>query len=227
MADHTSDIARPSTKTEYAYKLMKTEILNGGLAPGTRLRLTELAQRYKISEMPIREALRMLQHDGLVVFESHRGASVVEISLQELVDIISTRTYLEVLAICEAAPYHTPKTISSLEKLADQMQGTEISSLYSEINHTFHQALFAPGRNEFLKREIGYLWDRVWKKWSRSLFEIRPEHRNLSNSDHAAIIEAIKSGDTNRVQAAALAHRERSLQAWQWIVETLSQNDGA
>ena len=65
------------TKTDWVYNRLRAEILGGSLKPDDRLRLTALARRFEISEMPVREALRMLQRDGLISFESHRGATVV------------------------------------------------------------------------------------------------------------------------------------------------------
>lgn len=220
------NVIAPVTKTDYVYQLIKNEIMDGKLAPGHRLRLGELASQYGFSEMPIREALRMLQRDGLVLFESHRGAMVVELSIKEIFDIIATRTYLEILAICEAAPYHDAQTLKRLDDLLTQMGTAHSGRKYGELNHAFHQALFGPCRNEFLKNEISDLWNRVWQRWSKSLFEFRPERRVEAGLEHAAIVEAIRGGSVDEVREAAWRHRERTLKSWQTIVQAFSESEG-
>ena len=65
-----------ATKSEWVYEQLRRRILAGTYKPDDRLRLTELAREFNMSEMPVREALRMLQRDGLIEMHSHRGASV-------------------------------------------------------------------------------------------------------------------------------------------------------
>src|SRR5918911_288126 len=69
------------SKAGFAYDPLRRRILDGGYRPGDRLRLTQIARELSLSEMPVREALRLLQKDGLVVMELHRGAHVAELSL--------------------------------------------------------------------------------------------------------------------------------------------------
>lgn len=215
----------PTTKTEYVYDLIRNDILAAKLAPGHRLRLTELADMYQISEMPIREALRMLQREGFVVFESHRGATVVELSMHEVFDIIAIRTYLEILAISEAVPFHNERSLKALDELIAQMKDTRTSHRFSEANRGFHRALYAPCKNEFLKAEIDNLWDRVWQRWSRSIFELRPERKEAANREHEAIVAAVRSGSVSEVCAAANVHREHTLREWKEALETLSLDE--
>lgn len=212
----------PSTKTDYVYKLLKAEIVSGRLPPGQRLRLTELAGDYAISEMPIREALRMLQRDGLVAIESHRGATVAALSHQDLLDIIATRTHLEILAVAEAVPFHTPRTIAGLRDHLARMAEAAGGARFSERNRAFHLALYEPCRNGFLKAEIDQLWDRVWRRWSHSLFELRPERRQGASQEHEAIVAAIESGSREAVEAAVRRHREETLEGWARAVEMLA-----
>jgi hypothetical protein len=87
------------TKSEWAYRRLREMIADGTLAAGSRLVLRQLATDFGLSEMPVREALRMLQRDGLVAFESHRGATVIAISGEEVLEGISVRMWLEVLAV--------------------------------------------------------------------------------------------------------------------------------
>jgi DNA-binding GntR family transcriptional regulator len=212
----------PSTKTEVVYRILKDGILMGEFQPGRRLRLTEIADRFGISEMPIREALRMLQRDGLVLIESHRGATVIELSLQELFDIVATRTYLEILAVCEASPFHTDETFAELDRLLDEMDDAADGSQFGKLNHLFHRTLYAPCRNEFLKREIDELWARAWQRWTKSLFDLRPDRQSKANKEHRLIVSAVKSGSVREIEKVLKAHREETLASWTNVIQTLA-----
>ncbi|MDA9521885.1 hypothetical protein XI06_16590 [Bradyrhizobium sp. CCBAU 11434] len=213
------NVKMPSTKADYAYELIKKDILEGKLAPGRRLRLVELASFYKISEMPIREALFMLRRDGLVVFKSHCGATVAEVSIKELFDIIATGTYLEILAMTEAVPYHTESTISQLRDLIDQMKKTKVGTKYSELNREFHRLLYAPCKNEFLKSEVSDIVARFFKRWPKTIFELRPERKPLATKEHETMLDAVRARSASRLQKAAMAHRDETLKSWQDVVE--------
>lgn len=204
----------PVTKSAYAYSRIKAAILDGHMAPGHRLRLTELAGQFGVSEMPIREALRMLQHDGLVHFANHRGAVVNSISHNELVDIISVRTYLEILAATEAVRFHTSKTIGVLEKTLVQMDADPDNKAFSKLNHEFHENLIKPSPNKFLLAEIQALWDRVWKRWSQSIFEVFPERKSHAMKEHERILSAVKADDPEAVKLAMEIHRNETLSLW-------------
>src|SRR5215475_3753305 len=110
-----------TTKTDWVYDQLRARILDGQHKGDGRLRLTALAREFQISEMPVREALRMLQRDGLVRMENHRGATVVNLSWERAAEIVSMRMHLEVLALREAAGRHTPRSIEEIARLLRRM----------------------------------------------------------------------------------------------------------
>ncbi len=103
----------PVTKAGYAYQTLRRRILEGELQPGERLLLRPMAAELGLSVMPVRDAIRMLEGDGLVRTESHRGTSVAPIDPETVVELIGIRMWLEVLAVLEAAPPHTPRASRS------------------------------------------------------------------------------------------------------------------
>lgn len=222
---HGMNAKMPSTKADHVYDAIKKDILEGNLAPGKRLRLAELAALYEISEMPIREALYMLRRDGLVVFKSHSGARVAEVSIQELYDIIATGTYLQILAMTEALPYHTESTIAALTDLIEQMKKAKIGSKYSELNHQFHRLLWAPCKNEFLKNEIEDIVTRFFRRWPKSIFELRPERRALATKEHEALLDAVKARSVSKFQKMAVAHRDETLKCWQGVIDEIESKE--
>ena len=211
----------PSTKADFVYRSLQSEIMGGALAPGQRLRLTEIASRHATSEMPVREALRRLQADGLVMFENHRGATVTAVPLARVVEIISTRTFLEVLAISEATPHHTKQSLQAAKAVNDELKRTKDSQRSSELNRQFHVLLYKPCPNTFLKQEIDVLWDKVWSTQQRSVFERAPGRVRGAVDEHAAILAAITAGAVADVRGAALAHRAHTLKSWDIQLEGL------
>ena len=95
-------------KAGAVYDTLKRRILDGIHPPGDWLRLSQLARDFSLSEMPLREALRLLQKDGLVVLHRHRGAQVAKLSLARGYEIVETRLFLEKAAALAAVPFHTP-----------------------------------------------------------------------------------------------------------------------
>lgn len=207
-------MALPSTKADFVYRALHGEIMGGALAPGQRLRLTEIASRYATSEMPVREALRRLQADDLVVFENHRGATVTAVPLTRVVEIISTRTFLEVLAISEATPFHTKQSLQAAKSVNDELKRTKDAKRSSDLNRQFHVILYQPCPNAFLKQEIDMLWDKVWSTQQRSVFERAPGRVSGAVDEHVEIFTAIASGSVEAVRAAAFTHRAHTLDSW-------------
>ncbi len=207
-------LAPPGTKTDFVYRTLHAEIMSGVVAPGQRLRLAEIAARYATSEMPVREALRRLQANGLVAFENHRGATVSAVPLARVVEIIATRTFLEVLAISEATSFHNKESLQRAQKINEELKKTKDPKRSSELNRQFHVILYRPCPNTFLKQEIDMLWDKVWSTQQRSVFERSPDRVRGAADEHSDIIKALGSGSVAAVRKAAMAHREHTLTSW-------------
>jgi DNA-binding GntR family transcriptional regulator len=210
-----------ATKSEWVYEQLRRRILGGGYKPDDRLRLTELAREFSMSEMPVREALRMLQRDGLIVMHSHRGAAVANLSWARAAEIVSVRMHLEVLAVREAAPGHDKVSLAELGKILDRMDrdlAAGAASRFSTGNREFHRRLYAPAANGVLKQEIEELWDRVWRARSQSIFEVDRARMQAAQAEHRAILAALAKGDAAAAVTATSRHRERTLDSWAEIV---------
>jgi DNA-binding GntR family transcriptional regulator len=214
-------IKAPATKVEFAYESIRREILDGSLKPHQRLRLIELAKRYDLSEMPVREALRMLQRDGLVIMHSHRGVTVAHLSWERAMEFVEVRTHLEVLAAVLATPRHTKQSLRGLEATIEKMVALAAKvgtrTRYTQLNRQFHAQLYAPCPNSVLKQEIESLWDRVWRARSQSIFEMDPDRIRGATQEHQDIFDAVKSEDTAAVEKAMIRHREATLAGWRAI----------
>ena len=208
---------RPLTKSEFAYQELRRRIVDAKLAPGTRLLLRPLAEELGLSVMPVRDALRMLEADGLVTLESHRGATVTQVPREEVLQIIGMRLWLEILAVREAVPLHTPASLKRVEKsLAQAEQAMEAGDgrAYTRANRALHEAIEAPAP-EPIRELVRDLWERLWQTRRRTaLFEVLPHRIPEAQREHRAIVEAIRAGDAEAAGAAMERHRESTLAAW-------------
>lgn len=210
-----------ATKAEWVYGEIRARILSGAFKPGDRLRLTALARELGMSEMPVREAMRMLHKDRLVAMASHRGATVVDLSLEHAIDIIEVRTQLEVLALSLAAGRHSAKDLARLDALVTDMDVAVAKAdarRFSELNRAFHRAAYAPGPNQALLDEIEELWDRVWRTRARTIFAEAPARMRATQQEHRAIMKALKQGDAAAAAVAAGGHRDAILAAWRELL---------
>lgn len=216
----TESEPRFQTKSEWVYARLRQLITTGELRSGERLRLTELSQRFRTSEMPVREALRMLQRDGLVDMQSHRGAAVATVTWERVYEAVLIRMHLEVLAAREAAPIHDEASVAELRGLLgrmDVMVDRDRPVPFSEANRRFHTVAYEPCPYPLLKEEIQQLWDTMWRTRSRSLFRMRPERMRLAQREHRVLVEAFAKSDVEAAERAARAHAERTLAAWRAV----------
>lgn len=205
------------TKSDWAYRRLREMIAEGELAPGSRLVLRRLAATFGLSEMPVREALRMLQRDGLVEFHSHRGATVVPISRDAVVEGVSVRMWLQVLAVREAVPLHTAETLAAARERLARAEAAARSGdgiEFSEANRGFHVAVEAPA-GELLTTTIAELWSRVWQaRRTLSLFVLDPDRIAVAQNEHRELMEAVTAGDADAAALVMERHRDSSLAAW-------------
>ncbi|MBI2237294.1 MAG: GntR family transcriptional regulator [Actinobacteria bacterium] len=219
----TTDLGPPfETKSEWVYARLREMITRGEFRSGERLRLSQLARRFRTSEMPVREALRMLQRDGLVDMESHRGATVARVTWERVYEAVMIRMHLEVLAAREAIAHHNAETLGAIEELLRRMDHTAERNRvleYSEANRRFHTLLYEPCPYGLLKEEIQSLWDAMWRTRSQSLFRLSPERMAGAQREHWALFRALKRRDPGRVTALAEEHMLRTLEAWKRALE--------
>jgi DNA-binding GntR family transcriptional regulator len=204
------------TKRDYAYVELRRRILDGALAPGARLLLRPIAEALGVSVMPVRDAIRLLERDGLVTVENHRGATVTRIPRETVVESVGIRMWLEVLAVREATPRHGAPTLAAAERaLADaERAAAEHALAYAQANRAVHRALEAPAPDT-LRQLIEELWDRFWQvRRSMSLFVLAPQRIEEAEREHREIFEAVRRGDADAAAHAMALHRDNSLAAW-------------
>lgn len=187
------------------YERLRHDIIAGELAPGTALVELPLAERYGISRTPVREALRRLEHDGLV--ERHdRSLRVCATSPEQVLEIYEVRIALEGIAARSAAEKRSTYDLARLRAAVEEMRATDPSdpSAMAAANLRFHEAMWAAGRNATLVELLDRLQAHVARYPETTLSE--PGRWETAIAEHDAIVHAITDRDELRAQRLAETH---------------------
>ena len=141
--------------------LLRKEILAGALAAGTPLRQDELAGRFNVSKIPVREALRQLESEGLVEFRPRRGAIVVELTPEDFAEMFDLRIALECRALELAVPNMVEADLRFARDILDDYVEAGDFERWSDLNLRFHLALYEPCNRHRLLRMIRQLHDQM------------------------------------------------------------------
>lgn len=186
------------TKTQVVHERIREEIIAGKIKPGQRLVISDLAKDFGHSEIPVREAIRQLESEGIVQVTPHVGAVVSEINEKEFLEIYIIRIELEVLATRLAVPHIGEKALNKLNSL---IQKAEIAidegkhEKLGTLNKDFHLSIYQAGPYSYLYRMILGLWEKF--EFSNSVFAYVPDRAVPSWYEHRQIVEAIKNKDAD------------------------------
>jgi DNA-binding GntR family transcriptional regulator len=203
---------RSRTAHEYALTTLRSAILGGALAGGTRLVQTELATQLNVSTTPVREALRDLAMEGLVVFDPHRGAVVRSLDIDEVREIYELRITLEPLMVCRVIERITDHQLDRAEELARRMQTETNLSNWVDLNREFHGILSEPDRGSKLAGILANLRDSGSAYVSLSL-DARPQQVPEANAEHADLVRLYRARDTESIVQLTLQHLRSTLAA--------------
>jgi DNA-binding GntR family transcriptional regulator len=183
---------------------LRDAIVTGTLAPGTPLRQDALARHFSVSAIPVREALRQLESEGWAKVEMHKGATVAPLSADEAREIYEIRAGLENVAIACAIPAHTEATLREAQTLCDAARLETDPALYVARNEAFHMSLYAPAKRLQLTDLITTL-HRRGERYLRLKLDF-PEHKSVSDRDHAALMQVVRQGDVASAQKLITEH---------------------
>jgi DNA-binding GntR family transcriptional regulator len=173
-------------------RALAERIIAGELEPGSKLRQDHIAEEFGASHVPVREAFRRLEAQGLVVSEPRRGVRVALFDLNEVREVAEMRAALEGLALRHAAPHLTPAIFEQAEKAIRAGDKSADVQSWEKANRTFHRLILAPCRMPRLLAAIEDLQAAsarfLFAAW-RSEWEARTDH------DHKTILAALKHGD--------------------------------
>jgi DNA-binding GntR family transcriptional regulator len=186
---------------------LRADILNGTLAPGQRLKITDLIKRYRVSQMPIREALQQLQGEWLVTISPNRGASVRKVDGAFIVEMYEIRAHLEALMTRRCAEMATDEEVQELLRTGLEWEavagGGDLNAIL-RANLRIHHSIYRLARNsvgmELLERHFGLLSSL------RSIYGLGAERLANVASEHRELLEAIRRRDGVKAEDAARRH---------------------
>jgi DNA-binding GntR family transcriptional regulator len=197
---------------------LRDEIIAGRPPPGTALRLLPLAKRLGVSTTPVREALAILERQGLLSSELHRGFKVVEISPREIWDIYSLHAFISELLIERATRRLSEEDIDELELLDRQMheadEGGDVARA-ADFNHEFHRRINLAAGSRLLVRFLSETTPFV----TRRLEPVVPGWEEQRMEGHHAIIEALRKRNAGEAARLMGEHIRRSGQLAQTFAE--------
>jgi DNA-binding GntR family transcriptional regulator len=182
-----------STINQEVYDRLRVAIRNGTLRPGERISLRSLADTLGVSTMPVREAMRTLQAQGLVEFE-RRSVTVVRLTADEVVQVFQIRLRLEHLAAEWALPHLTEDDVAGLRGVLDEMADPAIApDAWRQLNRRFHERFYECARSPHLLEMIHNVWDRV--EPSMTIYASTVDDFAEAHRQHLRMLEFIESRD--------------------------------
>lgn len=180
-----------SSVSDFAYAILRREIMEGRLVPGQRMREQELSEMLQVSRTPTREALSRLQADGLLVLQPRTGLAVAALDDSAVIEIYETREALEGTAALLAARYANPRDIAALRFLlqAEELDAADPATL-PRHNRAFHEALYNAAHNRFLLKSLRALHDAMALLGPTTLSA--PGRREQARAEHWRIVDAIE-----------------------------------
>lgn len=185
---------KAKNKTQLAYEYILSRIENGVYGPGCRVVIDQIARELGLSIIPVREAIRQLEAEGLVEFKPYTGAVVSNINEKEYIETLSVLAVLEGYATALGSAHLTKEAINELERLNERMErALEELELerFSELNYEFHSLIYAHCGNAYLEEQIKQIWQRM-KRIRAYGFTFVPQRAKASIEEHREIIRLLR-----------------------------------
>lgn len=186
-------------------KAVRDDIIRRVFAPGSRLTEDGLAERYGVSRVPVREALRTLEAEGFVHSRPYVGTFVAELTETEAADLLEIRSLLEPACAARAAARRTPEQLGRLKELValglDAVAGDRLEEL-TRLNSRFHEVLAEASGSTMLSRLIHQLSQKIAWVYAVEL----PRRAHDSWQEHVEICAALEAADPERARAAVARH---------------------
>lgn len=200
-----SPIFTYSTISDSVYKWIRQAIVTSEFKPGEWITQENITERLNVSRTPVRDAFKRLQSEGLLIIKPHRGAMVVRLSLEKLLEVYEIRMLLEGAAVRHSCENITDKNIKELEKINSKMASCRNNAQqFMSYNRNFHHTLYSFSRREYLINSIFSLWDLI--EPYRLMYFMHKGKPDGAIEEHIQIIAALKCHKPEKVRQAVIEH---------------------
>jgi DNA-binding GntR family transcriptional regulator len=191
--------------SEYAYREVREAIRDGRFLPDRRLRENDISEMLGISRTPVREAMKRLESEQLVVYRAPRGFVVNSLTLEEVVDLYAVREILEGSAARFAAMHASPHELYEMKTLLEMQEATTNDpKKMARLNEEFHRSIYKAAHNRFLESALSSLGDSL-RLLTRTTFAAQ-DRGATGLKEHQQVFEAISKRDADLAEKCARQH---------------------
>jgi DNA-binding GntR family transcriptional regulator len=211
MTDTGDDgVPAASLLSERVTNEIRNLILEGELQPGDRIGQEALAERFGTSRIPVREALRQLENEGLVILVPNSGGWVAKLDLKECLEIYKIRERIEPLALSESIPHMTAEEIAALEAAALRIEQTADADEFLRLDREFHLSSYRAAGMSRLYSLVESYWNSSQHYRRAFVGLIWPQNNWIIFYEHRLLVEAIKRRDTEDASRILHGHIRRT-----------------
>ena len=207
---------------DVVFQTLRQAILRGELKPGERLMEVRLAKKLGVSRTPIREAIRKLELEGLVLMIPRRGAEVAEITEKSMRDVLEVRRALEVLAVSLSCDRISGEQIEALKEAAEEFDRSLTSddvTRTAESDVHFHDIIYRSTDNQRLIQLLSNLGEQMYR-YRVEYLKHREFHPQISR-EHKELISYLEAGQKGQAEEKIAVHIDKQAQA---VLETIRRN---
>ena len=212
------------TLTEHATRAIREGILSGSLGPGSRVQVEDLAADLGMSAIPVREALRTLSSEGLVVPLPQRGFRVPPVTAEDIEDTYRIRRALDVQAVHLAAPRLTDEHFARLEGALERLAASPDYEEAARHHRDFHFVIYHASDSPWLLRFTSMLWGNAERYWRVSTVRRGAPPRTNAEA-HAPILSALRRGDVDRAAGLMGTHLDMTVRTVKGLLEEQRLDD--
>ena len=203
---------RKGTRGVTAYELLRSAIAAGKLKPGDRVTESEMAALLKMSRTPVREAIALLESDGLVSLDSAQGKVVTKLDYQSVMELYAVREVLESTAAALAARNASEIEIAALRDMLElEEQIVDDPGKLADHNRRFHEAIYYCSHNRYILKMLQYIQTAMLLLQPAG--RVGADRRDTALQEHRAVVSAIEAHDPGAAEAAIRSHVRRAQQA--------------
>ena len=205
---------------DVVFNTLREAILKGDLKPGERLMELQLASKLGVSRTPIREAIRMLEQEGLAVTTPRKGAEVAKMTLKDMEDVLEIRDALDELAVriaCQKISDEQLRQLEDMKELFEKSTQTGNVKKIAEADVTFHDVIYEATGNPKLVTLLNNLREQVYRY--RVEYIKDPKNYPTLIAEHEAILESLKTRDVKNAVEAMHVHVANQAEAVKTVIQ--------
>ena len=214
-AESASEPAVDAVSSQRIAAALREAILGGEFAPGERLLQDVIAERFGASRIPVREAFRILDSEGLMEVSPNKGARVPALDLYEVHTYYRMRERLEPLTLTESLPHLTDAQIDEMEQIQEQIEANDDVARFLVLDRDFHMTSYAACPSEQLLSATVRLWNSTQHYRRAFMLLAGPDRAAIVNAEHRLLLDAIRRRDAVDAERFLEGHIRRTRVALQ------------